>query len=120
MTEPVAEGAAAVLRVGQKGEVALGEPEHLLGRLRLAAGDDQAASDVVGAVAVLTANDGVPGVLEQAGVVAQPAQVREARTGHGGPGFAVRRAGAAGGRGHADAALTAGRRAATSRSASVP
>ena len=43
----------------------------------------QPTGDVVGAVAVLAAGDGAPGVFEQAGVVGQPAQVREAGRGRG-------------------------------------
>jgi hypothetical protein len=84
VAEPVVKGAVAVLRVGEECEVALRQTDDRRRRIRFAAGDDQTAGDVVGAVAVRTPHDRVSGVFEQSGVVGQPDQVREGRRGWSG------------------------------------
>ena len=64
--------------MGEKGQIALRHPQHVGGRGGFAAGDDQPARDVVGAVAVLAAHGGVAGMFKQSRVVGQPAQMCEA------------------------------------------
>jgi hypothetical protein len=50
--------------VGEERQVPLGQADHLPGRLRFPAGHQQAAGNVVDAVAVLTPGDRVAGVLQ--------------------------------------------------------
>jgi hypothetical protein len=71
------EASVGALRALEEAEAACLEPCQLGQGLWLAHDDDEGAGDIVGAVPALDAWGCVQGVLEDAGLVAQPQQMAE-------------------------------------------
>ena len=76
-SQPVVERTVRILSMSDEGQVSLRQSGQAGVRFGFPADDEQAARDVVEAVSVLPARHRTAGVLEQTGVVAEPAQVRE-------------------------------------------